>query len=126
MLDFSINFIFDGNFTERIFSRHRSDFTYHSFSEGEKSRIDLALLFTWREIAVKKSRNATNLLIFDEIFDGSLDNDGVENFMNIIATDDNITNVFVISHKDAAINSRFDKDLVFEKKGHFSYIENNP
>jgi len=125
MLDFSINFIFDGNFNESIYSQYRSDFTYHSFSEGEKSRIDLALLFTWREIALEKSRNATNLLIFDEIFDGSLDNDGVENFMSIISADKNVSNVFVISHKDAAINSRFDQELCFKKRGHFSYVENN-
>jgi len=125
MLDFSINFIFDGNFNESIYSQHMSDFTYHSFSEGEKSRIDLALLFTWREIALEKSRNATNLLIFDEILDGSLDNDGVENFMSIISADKNVSNVFVISHKDVAINSRFDQELCFKKRGHFSFVENN-
>lgn len=118
--DFPINFEFDENFNETIQSNFRNDFCYYSFSEGEKSRIDLALLFTWREIALKKSRNATNIIIFDEIFDGSLDGDGIENFMNILGFDKEGYNSFIISHKDETINSRFDRQVEFIKDGHFS------
>jgi len=118
--DFPINFTFDENFNETIQSNYRNDFCYYSFSEGEKSRIDLALLFTWREIALKKSRNATNIIIFDEIFDGSLDGDGIENFMSILGVDKEGYNSFIISHKDETINSRFDRTVEFIKKGHFS------
>jgi len=118
--DFPINFNFDENFNETIESNFRHEFCYYSFSEGEKSRIDLALLFTWREIALKKSRNATNIIIFDEIFDGSLDVAGTENFMSILGLDKGGYNSFIISHKDDTINSRFDRTLEFVKKGHFS------
>lgn len=118
--DFPINFTFDENFNETIQSNFRNDFCYYSFSEGEKSRIDLALLFTWRETALKKSRNATNIIIFDEIFDGSLDVDGIENFMSILGIDRDGYSSFVITHKDDTINSRFDRVIEFEKPGHFS------
>jgi len=118
--DFPINFEFDENFNETIQSKFRSDFSYYSFSEGEKSRIDLALLFTWRETSLKKSRNATNIIIFDEIFDGSLDGGGIENFMDILGLDKEGYSSFIISHKDETINSRFDRTLDFNKDGHFS------
>jgi len=118
--DFPINFVFDENFNETIQSNHRTDFSYYSFSEGEKDRIDLALLFTWREIALKKSRNAANLIIFDEIFDGSLDVEGIENFMSILGVDNEGYNSFIISHNDETINSRFDRHIEFVKDGHFS------
>lgn len=122
-MDFPINFMFDDNFNEVIQSNYRDDFSYHSFSEGEKARIDLALLFTWRDIALKKSRNAANILIFDEIFDGSLDADGVENFMEILGINKDGFSTFVISHKDETINARFDRNLFFTKDGHFSAME---
>lgn len=121
--DFPINFEFDTNFNETIQSNFRSDFSYYSFSEGEKARIDLALLFTWRDIALKKSRNATNIIIFDEIFDGSMDSDGIENFMSILGLDDGGYNSFIISHKDEIITSRFDRNLTFNKNGHFSTLK---
>ncbi len=120
--DFPINFEFDENFNETIQSNFRNDFSYYSFSEGEKSRIDLALLFTWREISLKKARNASNIIIFDEIFDGSLDGDGIENFMSILGLDEEGYSSFIISHKDETINSRFDRNLDFAKDGHFSKI----
>jgi DNA repair exonuclease SbcCD ATPase subunit len=120
--DFPINFEFDENFNERIQSKFRDDFGYYSFSEGEKSRIDLALLFTWREIALKKSRNATNIVIFDEIMDGSLDGNGIENFMSVLGMNEGYSS-FIISHKEETINSRFDRSLVFTKDGHFSKLK---
>ena len=120
-MDFPVNFEFDENFNETIRSKFRDDFSYHSFSEGEKSRIDLALLFTWRDVALKKSRNSTNILIFDEIMDGSLDSAGIENFMKILGLSDN-NNVFVISHKTDVIDAQFDRNLVFGKEGHFSVM----
>lgn len=120
-MDFPVNFEFDENFNETIRSKFRDDFSYHSFSEGEKSRIDLALLFTWRDVALKKSRNSTNILIFDEIMDGSLDSAGIENFMKILGLSDN-NNVFVISHKTDVIDAQFDRNLIFGKEGHFSVM----
>ena len=123
--DFPIEFTFDENFNETIQSKHRNDFSYFSFSEGEKARIDLALLFTWRDIALKKSRNATNIIIFDEIFDGSLDGAGIENFMNILGINEEGYNSFIISHKDDTINSRFDRNLDFSRNGHFSKLKEN-
>lgn len=122
-MDFPINFMFDDNFNEVIQSNYREEFSYHSFSEGEKARIDLALLFTWRDVALKKSRNAANILIFDEIFDGSLDADGIDNFMEILGVNKDGFSTFVISHKDETINARFDRNLVFTKDGHFSNME---
>ena len=118
--DFPINFEFDENFNETIQSKFRNDFSYYSFSEGEKSRIDLALLFTWRETALKKSRSASNIIIFDEIFDGSLDNSGIDNFMSILGLDKEGYSSFIISHKYDVINSSFDRHLDFDKDGHFS------
>lgn len=121
-LGFPINFEFDENFNETICSNFRGEFSYFSFSEGEKSRIDLALLFAWRDIALKKSRSAANIIIFDEIFDGSLDITGIETFMDILGVDANGYNSLIISHKDETINSRFDRNLEFVKNGHFSKV----
>ena len=121
--NFPINFDFDENFNETIQSKFRSDFSYYSFSEGEKSRIDLALLFTWRDISLKKSRNVTNIIIFDEIFQSSLDGSGIDNFMSILGAEDGKYNEFIISHNSDIISSRFDRNLIFNKIGHFSLIE---
>jgi len=118
--DFPINFMFDEKFVEKIESNFRSEFSYYSFSEGEKARINIAILFTWREIALKKSRNSTNLLIFDEVFDGSLDDFGVDNFMSILGADDGSINSFIITHDDSVKLADFDRIMKFEKQGHFS------
>ena len=111
ILDFFVSFNLDEAFQETIKSRFRDNFTYDSFSEGEKQRIDLALLFAWRQIAKMKNSVATNLLVLDETFDSSLDHDGVENLMKILNTLDTDTNVFVISHKGEILDGRF-KDKI--------------
>ena len=122
VLDFFVHFNLDENFNETIRSRHRDAFSYDSFSEGEKQRIDLALLFTWRQIAKMKNSVATNLLLLDETFDSSLDHDGVENLMKILHTLDNSTNVFVISHKGEILDSKFKEKLEFVKEKNFSKL----
>ena len=122
VLDFFVHFNLDENFNETIRSRHRDAFSYDSFSEGEKKRIDLALLFTWRQIAKMKNSVATNLLLLDETFDSSLDHDGVENLMKILHTLDNSTNVFVISHKGEILDSKFKEKLEFVKEKNFSKL----
>jgi DNA repair exonuclease SbcCD ATPase subunit len=121
--NFPINFSFDENFNETIRSNFRKDFCYYSFSEGEKARIDLSILFTWREISIRKSRNAANIIIFDEIFDGSLDAQGAENFMNILGVDDGGFNSFVITHDADVKTIDFDRVLSFSKAGHFSKMK---
>jgi DNA repair exonuclease SbcCD ATPase subunit len=121
VLEFFVTFEFDEFFNERILSRHRDDFTYASFSEGEKSRIDLALLFAWREIARKKNSVTTNLLILDEVMDGSLDTEGLDNLQTILGLSRNETNAFIISHKKELISSeKFDAKIEFVKNGNFS------
>ena len=122
VLDFFVSFDLDESFQETIRSRYRDDFTYDSFSEGEKQRIDLSLLFTWRQIAKMKNSVATNLLLLDETFDSSLDHDGVENLMKILHTLDNSTNVFVISHKGEILDSKFKEKLEFVKEKNFSKL----
>lgn len=122
VLDFFVSFHIDENFEETIKSRHRDEFTYSSFSEGEKQRIDLALLFTWRQIAKMKNSVSTNLLVLDETFDSSLDVDGVENLMKILETLDASTNVFVISHKGDILESKFPETLRFVKENNFSTV----
>ena len=117
-----MSFHLDDTFKESIRSRHRDEFSYESFSEGEKQRIDLALLFTWRHIAKLKNSVATNLLMLDETFDSSLDADGVENLLTILDTLDNQTNVFVISHKGELLEQKFDRQLKFVKEKNFSKI----
>ena len=123
ILDFFVLFHLDENFNETIKSRHRDEFSYASFSEGEKQRIDLALLFTWRHIAKMKNSTATNLLILDETFDSSLDNDGVDNLLKILNTLGDESNVFVISHKPDLLDGKFASKLEFNKVNSFSRIK---
>jgi DNA repair exonuclease SbcCD ATPase subunit len=122
-MDFYVNFTLDENFDETIKSRYRDDFTYASFSEGEKMRIDLSLMFTWRSIAKLKNSANTNLLILDEVFDSSLDISGTDDFMRIIKGLDEGTNVMVISHKGDSILDKFDRILKFDKYKNFSTVE---
>ena len=121
-LDFYVSFELDENFMETIKSRFRDEFSYASFSEGEKMRIDLALLFTWRTIAKMKNSANTNLLILDEIFDSSLDTSGTDDFLKILHTVSDNTNVFVISHKTESLQDKFASTLKVEKKQNFSVI----
>ena len=120
VLDFFVHFDLNESFQETIRSRHRDEFTYDSFSEGEKQRIDLALLFTWRQIAKMKNSVATNLLILDETFDSSLDHDGVDNLMKILYNLDDNTNTFVISHKGDILDGKFAEKIEFVKQKNFS------
>jgi DNA repair exonuclease SbcCD ATPase subunit len=122
-LDFFVHFELDEAFNETIRSRHRDNFSYDSFSEGEKQRIDLALLFTWRQIARMKNSVATNLLVLDETFDSSLDNDGIENLFKIIYSLGETANVFVISHKGEILDNRFKHKIEFYKDKNFSKIK---
>jgi DNA repair exonuclease SbcCD ATPase subunit len=121
-MDFFVNFNIDENFEETIKSRHRDEFTYANFSEGEKMRIDLALLFTWRQIAKLKNSTNTNLLILDEVFDSSLDGVGTEEFLKLIHEMGADTNIFVISHKGDQLFDKFRSIIRFEKKNNFSRI----
>ena len=123
ILDFFVHFNLDESFQESIRSRHRDSFSYDSFSEGEKQRIDLALLFTWRMIAKMKNSVSTNLLILDETFDSSLDYEGVDNLMKIIHELDDDTNVFVISHKGDILDGKFSRKIEFFKDKNFSKIK---
>ena len=124
VLDFFVHFDLDENFQETIKSRHRDAFSYDSFSEGEKQRIDLSLLFSWRQIAKMKNSISTNLLVLDETFDSSLDHDGVENLLKILYTLTNDTNVFVISHKREVLDDKFENKIEFTKEKNFSKILN--
>jgi DNA repair exonuclease SbcCD ATPase subunit len=123
ILDFFVHFDLDESFQETIRSRHRDAFTYDSFSEGEKQRIDLSLLFTWRQIAKMKNSVATNLLILDETFDSSLDDDGVDNLMKIINSLGEDTHVFVISHKGELEDAAFERRIEFVKEKNFSKMK---
>jgi len=120
-MEFYVNFTLDENFNETIKSRYRDEFTYASFSEGEKMRIDLALLFTWRAVAKMKNSTNTNLLILDEIFDSSLDGTGTDEFLKILNTLGD-ENVFVISHKQDALADKFRSTIRFEKVKNFSHV----
>ena len=120
-MDFFVKFELNESFEEKILSRHRDDFTYDSFSEGEKMRIDLSLLFTWRSIARMKNSASTNLLILDEVFDASLDNNGCDEFLKIIH-DLEGSNIFVISHKGDVLHDKFQNVLRFTKQKNFSRI----
>ena len=122
-LDFFVHFNLDESFQETIRSRHRDEFTYDSFSEGEKQRIDLSLLFTWRQIAKMKNSVATNLLVLDETFDSSLDHDGVDNLMKILYSLGDDTNVFVISHKGEILDGKFNNKIEFVKEKNFSVMK---
>ena len=122
-MDFFVNFNINENFEETIKSRHRDEFSYANFSEGEKMRIDLALLFTWRQIAKMKNSTNTNLLILDEVFDSSLDAVGTDEFMKLIRTMDKDTNIFVISHKGDMLFEKFLSVIKFRKVNNFSQVE---
>ena len=121
-MDFFVDFRLDENFGETIKSRFRDTFSYASFSEGEKLRIDLALLFTWRAVAKLRNSVSTNLLIMDEIMDSSLDNAGTEEFLKIINEITQDSNVFIISHKGDQLYEKFDSVIKFEKVKNFSRI----
>jgi DNA repair exonuclease SbcCD ATPase subunit len=121
-MDFFVNFNIDEEFKETIKSRHRDDFSYENFSEGEKKRIDLALLFTWRSVAKLKNSVNTNLLIFDEVFDGSLDINGTEEFMKLINMMNDNTNIFVITHKTDQMVDKFKHTIRFAKVKNFSQV----
>jgi DNA repair exonuclease SbcCD ATPase subunit len=119
-MNFFVNFNINENFEEVIKSRHRDEFKYENFSEGEKLRIDLSILFAFRQIAKMKNSVNTNLLIMDEILDGSLDLEGAEQFFDLIDSLDHNTNIIVISHRGDQIAERFDRTLKFEKKKNFT------
>jgi DNA repair exonuclease SbcCD ATPase subunit len=124
-MDFFVKFELDESFNEKIKSRFRDEFTYASFSEGEKQKIDLALLFTWRKIAKMKNSVNTNLLLMDEIFDSSLDTQGTEYLLQLLNTLEEGTNIFVISHKGDVLLDRFKNNIRFEKHNDFSVIHHN-
>ena len=121
-MDFFVQFEMDETFKETIKSRFRDKFSYASFSEGEKQRIDLALVFTWRTIAKMKNSASTNILLLDEVFDSSLDNDGTQYVMQLLDTIGEDTNVFVISHKGDQLFDKFRSVIKFEKRQNYSVI----
>jgi DNA repair exonuclease SbcCD ATPase subunit len=123
VLDFYVHFDLDEEFNETIRSRHRDNFGYDSFSEGEKQRIDLSLLFTWRQIAKMKNSVSTNLLMLDETFDSSLDHEGVDNLLKILYTLGDDTNIFIISHKGDILDGKFENKIEFIKEKNFSKIK---
>ena len=122
-MEFFVQFELDEEFNEEIKSRYRDNFSYSSFSEGEKMRIDLSLLFTWRAVAKLKNSVNTNLLILDEVFDSSLDEGGTDEFLKILHTLDDNTNTFIISHKGESMNEKFQNIIEFEKINNFSKIK---
>jgi DNA repair exonuclease SbcCD ATPase subunit len=119
-MDFFVKFNLDEEFNETIKSRHRDDFSYANFSEGEKMRIDLSLLLCWREIARMKNSVSCNLLILDEVFDSSLDSGGTEEFMKLLQALGKNSNIFVISHKTDQLIDKFSSVISFEKRNNFS------
>jgi DNA repair exonuclease SbcCD ATPase subunit len=119
-MDFFVDFELNESFSETIRSRGRDEFTYASFSEGEKMRIDLALMFTWRAIAKMRNSASTNILIMDEVFDSSLDGPGTEEFLKILEGLTQDSNVFVISHKGDQLYDKFHSVIKFEKHANFS------
>ncbi len=121
-MGFMVNFNIDESFEETIKSRYRDTFSYHNFSEGEKTRIDLALLFTWRALAKMRNSVNTNLLILDEVLDGSLDGNGTDEFLKIMWAMIGDTNTFVISHKQDQMLDKFQKVFIFEKHKNFSRL----
>lgn len=122
-LEFFVAFHLNENFEESIKSRHRDEFVYANFSEGEKMRIDLSLLFAWRQIAKMKNSTNTNLLILDETFDSSLDDEGTDNLMKILKTLEKGTNTFIISHKPDVLESKMEAKIQFTKSNNFSSIK---
>jgi DNA repair exonuclease SbcCD ATPase subunit len=123
ILDFFVSFTLDENFNETIKSRHLDEFSYASFSEGERMRIDLALLFVWRQVAKMKNSSMTNLLILDETFDSALDSDGIDNLLKILETFSADTNVFVISHRSDALEGKFKSRIEFSKVKNFTEMQ---
>jgi DNA repair exonuclease SbcCD ATPase subunit len=121
-MDFYVNFNLDEEFNETIKSRFRDTFNYNSFSEGEKMRIDLALLFTWRQIAKMKNSTNTNLLMLDEIFDSSLDGQGMDDFFKIIKQFEK-ENIFIISHKGDILFDKFTNIIKYEKYKNFTRLQ---
>ena len=121
-MDSYFNFTLDENFNEQIKSRFRDEFSYDSFSEGEKMRIDLSLLFTWRSIAKMKNSANTNLIVLDEVFDSSLDTGGTDEFMKLLHSMGQGINIFVISHKGDTLSDKFENVMKFEKIGNFSKV----
>lgn len=121
-MNFFINFKLNENFEEEITNKAFEGFTYDNFSEGERLRIDLAILFAWRDLTEMRNSSSTNLLILDEIFDSSLDGIGIEDFLRILHNFSNKANIFVTSHKDDQIMDKFDRVLRFEKKSNFTKI----
>lgn len=124
-MDFFVSFELDGQFNEVIKSRHRDEFSYESFSQGEKQRIDLALVFTWRTIAKMKNSTSTNLLILDEVFDSSLDTDGTDHVVGLLNTIGEHTNVWVISHRGDSLENKFANKIEFVKKNNYSTMVSN-
>ena len=120
--DFFVKFNLDETFNEQILSRYKDKFSHSSFSEGEKLRLDLAILLTWREISKMKNAMSTNLLIMDEIFDSSLDQTGVDAFVDLIPRMEK-SNIFVISHTPQKLYDKFKNILEFEKDGNFSVMK---
>ena len=120
-MDFFVNFNLDESFKETIKSRHRDEFSYHNFSEGEKQRIDMALMLTWRAVAKLKNSSSTNLLILDEVFDSSLDTTGTEKLMGILHSLEDV-NLFVISHKGDILQDKFTNVIKFQKVKNFSKV----
>ena len=121
-MDFYVNFNLDEEFNETIKSRFRDTFNYNSFSEGEKMRIDLALLFTWRQIAKMKNSTNTNLLMLDEIFDSSLDGQGMDDFFKIIKQFEK-ENIFIISNKGDILFDKFTNIIKYEKYKNFTRLQ---
>jgi energy-coupling factor transporter ATP-binding protein EcfA2 len=121
-LDFFVMFELDSNFNETIKSRHRDDFSYASFSEGEKMRINLAILFTWRAVAKLRNSASCNLLIMDEVLDGSLDGNGTDEFLKILNNLTLDTNTYIISHKVDQMHDKFANVIKFEKHKNFSRV----
>jgi len=119
-LDFFVMFELDSNFNETIKSRHRDDFSYASFSEGEKMRINLAILFTWRAVAKLRNSASCNILIMDEVLDGSLDGNGTDEFLKILNNLTLDTNTYIISHKVDQMHDKFANVIKFEKHKNFS------
>lgn len=121
-MDFFVNFVLDENFNESIMSRFRDKFTYNSFSEGEKLRIDLALMFAWRDVSKARNSAATNILILDEVLDSSLDSEGSDDFIKILKHLSQNTNLFLISHRGDSLYDKFHSVITFEKHSNFSRI----
>jgi energy-coupling factor transporter ATP-binding protein EcfA2 len=121
-MDFFVQFELDETFNEKIKSRFRDEFSYSSFSEGEKMRINLAILFTWRAVAKMRNSASTNLLIMDEVMDSSLDVNGTNEFLKILNSLTKDTNTFIISHKTDQLVDKFNQVIKFEKSKNFSRI----